>query len=359
MTISIKKILENKCVEKCIPLFVLFELTYRCNLSCRHCYIVNTKQRELTFKEIKGILDQLVELGTLYLTFTGGEIFVRRDFFDIARYAREKGFFLFLLTNGTLISDKEIDKLIELKPLGVEISLLGARPETHDFITRTLGSFERAVSTIEKLAEKGITVIIKTTLMKKNITEYQEIKNLARKLGVHPNTGADIIPKIDGNNDPQKYQISWEDRINFLYPDEPMNCLMEHMNEHVGPCKAGKAVASISPYGDVQPCILMPINLGNLKQKRFRDIWHAENSNLHAVRTIKASDLKECAQCQLARFCTRCPGTAYIETGNLLAPSPIACEQAGWRAYCHENLLISPACRESNHKGYITKKERR
>lgn len=351
MPINIEKILEKKCIEKCIPFYVLFELTYRCNLSCRHCYVVNTKEEELTFKEITAILDQLVELGTFYLTFTGGEIFVRKDILDILWYAKEKGFFFLILTNGTLIKDKEIDELKKLGPLGLEISLLGAKPETHDYITNTPGSFRRAVRTIEKLVERDMRVTVKTTLMKKNIIEYQRIKSLAQKLGVHVKIGADIIPKIDGKNDPQEYQISWQDRLSYLYPDESISCLMEHMDEHVGPCKAGRAVASISPHGDVQPCILMPITLGNLNQKAFRDIWHPENNNiLNTIRTITASDLKDCAQCISARFCTRCPGTTYLETGDLLAPSPIACQQARWRHYCHEKLTTSAACQVANYK---------
>ncbi len=350
MTSSIDKILEKKCTEKYIPFFIQFELTYRCNHSCRHCYVVNNKEKEITFKEITAILDQLVEMGTFYLCFTGGEIFIRKDFLDIAWYAKERGFFLILLTNGTLIEDKDIDELKKLRPLGIEISLLGARPETHDFITNTPGSFKRTISVIKKLVEQGIRVTTKTTLMKRNIKEYKEIKSLAQTLGAYAKIGAEIIPKIDGRKDPQQYQISWEDRLNYLYPDESESCLIdENIDEHRGlTCKAGKAVASISPYGDVQPCILMPIKLGNLREKTFKEIWYPKNNSiLNKIRSIRASDLKVCSQCKWSRFCIRCPGTAYLETGDLLAPSPSACEKAKWRAYCHK-MSISPACQVSN-----------
>lgn len=349
MALSISKILEKKCTEKYIPFAVQFELTYRCNHSCRHCYIVNNKEKELTFKEITSILDQLVEIGTFYLCFTGGEIFIRKDFLDIAWYAKEKGFFLILLTNGTLIRDKEIDELKKLRPLGIEISLLGARPKTHDFITNTPGSFKRAVSTIKKLLEQGVTVTTKTTLVKKNIKEYKDIKSLAQTLGVHAKTGTEIIPRIDGKRDPQKYRISWEDRLNYLYPDEPAGCPLGDTDKHRGlTCKAGKAVASISPYGDVQPCILMPIRLGNLKKKTFKEIWYPKgNGILNHIRSIKVPDLKVCSQCRGARFCIRCPGTAYLETGDLLAPSPLACQNARWKAYCYK-MSIPPACQVSN-----------
>ncbi|MBW2647041.1 MAG: radical SAM protein [Deltaproteobacteria bacterium] len=345
MVISIEKILENKCVEKCIPFYVQFELTYRCNLSCRHCYIAHNKEKELTFKEVTSILDQLVEMRTFYLCFTGGEIFTRKDFLDIAWYAKEKGFSLILLTNGTLITDKEINELRKIAPLGIEISLLGARAETHDFITKTPGSFNKAVSAIKELSGQGVMVTIKTTLMKKNVMEYQEIKSLCQGLGVHVKSGAEIIPRMDGRNDAQGYQISWEDRLKYLGQDESSDCQVKDMAEYRSlVCKAGKAVASISPCGDIQPCILMPIRLGNLKENTFREIWYPENNSiLSEIRSMTDSDLKICFECKLAGFCTRCPGTTYLETGDLLAPSPIACEQARWRAYCHENFSLSPA----------------
>ena len=357
MANSISSILEKKCVEKYIPFNVQFELTYSCNLSCRHCYIAHEKEKELTFKEITSILDQLVEMGTFYLCFTGGEIFTKRDFWDIAWYAREKGFFLILLTNGTLITDKDVDELRRLNPAGIEISLLGAKPETHDSITNIPGSFDRTVSTITKLVEQGIRVTTKTTLMKRNIIEYQEIKSLSERLGAHAKIGAEIIPKIDGRKDPQQYQISWEERLRYLYPDESVGCLMEGADEHKGlTCKAGKVVASISPSGDVQPCILMPITLGNLRENSFEEIWHPKNNGiLNQVRSIIPPHLKVCFQCEFAQFCTRCPGTAYLETGDLTAPSPIACEQSRWKAYCHDNFSISSAClsKEVAHKQVI------
>ena len=345
MTISIDKILENKCVKEYIPFNVQFELTNRCNLACRHCYKIKDGRKELSFKEITNIIDQLVEMGTFYLCFTGGEIFTRSDFFEIAWYAKNKGFFLILLTNGTLIRDKEINELKKLRPLGLEISLLGARAETHDFITQTPGSFERVVNVIDRLVKIGMRVTIKTTLMKKNVTEYKEIKSLSRRLGAHIKIGTNILPKIDGKKDPQQYQIAWEDRLMYLDADDPSNCLMEDMDEHKGLlCKAGKAVASISPFGDIQPCILMPILLGNIRENRFKDIWYNENNDiLNQIRAITQEDLKDCFKCELAKYCTRCPGTAYLETHDLFSPSPIACEQARWKAYCNNNILVSPA----------------
>ncbi len=100
--ISVK--LESICKQKNIPLYCYFELTYRCNLSCKHCYAPKIYGEELSLNEIDSILDQLLKIGTLQLLLTGGEILIREDFFDIAFLARSKGFILGLMTNGTLIT---------------------------------------------------------------------------------------------------------------------------------------------------------------------------------------------------------------------------------------------------------------
>ena len=81
----------EKAAKKTIPLFALWELTYECNLRCRHCYVIKEpRKEELSCSEIKSVIDQLASLGCLYIVFTGGEVLTRLDFFEIAKYARKK-----------------------------------------------------------------------------------------------------------------------------------------------------------------------------------------------------------------------------------------------------------------------------
>ncbi len=125
--------------QEFVPLTVLWEVTHKCNLDCIMCYNVPLGQSELTTSECFNVLDQLAASGTLYLTFTGGEILSRRDFFEIAQYARSLGFALSLKTNGTLITPDKADQIASLDPLRVDISLLGATDETFDVIARKQG----------------------------------------------------------------------------------------------------------------------------------------------------------------------------------------------------------------------------
>jgi len=142
----------RKTLDKCIPFKVDWEITYRCNLRCAHCYQTGTSgdkasgDKELTTEEIYSALDELADLACLYLTLTGGEILLRDDFFDIAKYARKKEFAIRLFTNGTLIDEKIADKIKILSPLSVEISLYGMDRLVHEDITKIPGSHEKTTN---------------------------------------------------------------------------------------------------------------------------------------------------------------------------------------------------------------------
>ena len=100
-----------------LPLDCSIEVTDHCNLNCKHCYIKdNSKKGELSFDECCKIIDEIADAGCLWLTFTGGEPFTRKDFLDIYIYAKRRGMLIVIFTNGTLITPEIADKLKEFKP---------------------------------------------------------------------------------------------------------------------------------------------------------------------------------------------------------------------------------------------------
>ena len=328
----------NKCVEKCIPYGAMFELTHRCNLNCRHCYVLrDTGNTELSTEEVKNIIDQLAVMSTFFLAFTGGEIFTRDDLFEIARYAKRKGFLLTFMTNGTLITAEKIEEIKKLKPVKFEISLYGATAETHDYITQVKGSFGRTVEAIKGLTEQGIEVTIKTILMNSNIREYKEMEALAEELGVHHRMNPGLAPRRDGSLVPLQFDLSFEEMREYL-PEENGDAMLSYLSEKKSSerfvCKAGKAGCCISPDGTVYPCILMPMAVGTLREKSFKEIWHTEPSHeLKRLRNLTSADLPVCPKCDLAQYCIRCPGVVYLETGDIVDASPSACRYAQWRKY--------------------------
>jgi len=335
---SLLQMLKAKAWHNNIPLHVMLELTNGCNLRCRHCYIgVRSRRGELALDEFKPVLDQLVETGSLFLTFSGGEPLTRKDFFQIAAYAREKEFSFNLFSNGTLITPRVAGRLQELCPERVEISLLGGKAATHDGITQVPGSFDRALRGARLLVEKGIRVQLKTTWMRENIEEAEQIVSLVRDVGASFRSAALVIYRRDGSAEPTSLRATTEQlqagarRSYDRNPGQPVPPaplpLTEEQKRTTNPCGAGQASCRIDALGNVYPCAAIDIVLGSLREKPFAAIWH-DSPELAQIRAIRVSDLPECSACALYLRCTRCAGLARMETGSLLSASPQACAVA-------------------------------
>ncbi len=159
-------------------------LTWRCNLRCTHCYNYLPQKRDVPAGEIRNKLDRFAKEGCFFLCLSGGEPLLRKDFFPIANYAVSRSFAVILETNGTLITPALADKIMRLKFSLVQVTLLGAKADTHERITGVKGSFEKTLNAIRLLKEKGINTVLQTTIMKDNTSELEEIKSLAGKIGV-------------------------------------------------------------------------------------------------------------------------------------------------------------------------------
>ena len=315
----------NKTWKRKIPFTVHWELTNRCNLKCVHCYIVPQKsKKELSKNEIKSILDQLADVGALYLIFSGGEIFLRKDFFDISHYARKKGFALRLLTNGTLITSEIADEIKNIQPLSVEISLYGIDKNVHENITKVPGSYEKTIQAIKFLKEKKIKTVIKCPLMKQNITEFEKLKVFAEKLKIGFVYDIVIVPKDNGSFSPLRYRLTKKQLERFLARNFKFSSKrIKKFKKDEPLCSAGINTVCISSYGDVFPCVgLKKICPGNLRKKSFEQLWNS--SVFEKFREITSSDLYKCKSCKLFSYCDRCSGLSLLEDGDLLGCSKVA-----------------------------------
>ncbi len=331
----------KKTVDENIPFTVHFDLTYKCNLKCVHCYVTQEKGRkELSTEEIKSILDQLAKANTLCLTFSGGEIFTREDFFEIASYARGKDFVLRLLTNGTLITPKIADKIEDLNPISVRMSLYATVPAIHDTITRSKGSQRKTIKALILLKERGIKVAINSILMKENVGEFERLKAFAQEIGAGFVFDPGITPCNDGSKKPLAHRLTENDLIDFFSSNsrtskwEPIE-----IPDDSPLCGAGLNTIYISPYGETYPCVSIRESCGNLTRQSLSEVWQAPI--LKRLRATKFSDLKECSTCPLRFYCFRCSGLALLEDGDLFGPSRAACTLARARKTTYENARIS------------------
>ena len=312
-----------------IPLAVLFEVTHRCNLGCEHCYLTEgpvgrprPTREELTLDEIRVVLDQLAQAGTLFLTLTGGEVFMRRDFLPILAHARSCGFSVTIFTTGTLLTPETASELADLHPLSVEISIYSDRPEVHDRVTKIPGSHARSLRALRLLKERGVVILIKSPLMSLNSGEYHGIARLADELGAGYGFDPLLIPRRDGDQAPVDLSLD-RDRMRAYFSDpvlsrefhEPVTCLPQKGEEL---CGTGRRTCMISPYGDIFPCGVHPIPAGNLREKSFHEIWTG-SPLLQDLRARTVDDLKNGAKA-IPGF--RCSALALIENGDFLGPFP-------------------------------------
>ena len=326
--------LYQKSVERHIPLSVQIDLTMLCNELCVHCYRVIEQRPELTTGEVKEILAELARAGTLYVTFSGGEVFLRQDLFELIEYAKRLRFDVGLKSNALLITRAKAERLRALGVRQVDVSVYSADPAVHDWVTKITGSFERSIQGITWLKDAGITVKLSSPLMKQNVATYPEVRALAERLGARCSFDPMITAKNNGDTSSVTLRIESKDLLQVL--QDP--ALYPELGKWAGPaassaradldeipCGASHNACYISPYGDVSPCVAMPIVCGNVREEPFEEIWR-RSAKMREVRSIRIRNLRACSTCAASQLCARCPGQALVEHGDLYGPSIAACE---------------------------------
>ena len=327
--------MNRKALALGIPISVHLDITYRCNERCIHCYLDHDDHGEMTTAEIREVLDQLSDAGVFFLSLSGGEVLMRRDFFEIVEYARRLLFNVKVKTNGVMIREAEARRLRELGVEQVQISVYSHRPEVHDAITKLPGSLKRTLAAIRFLKSQGLKVAIANVLMGANSYDNSGVMALAKQLGVSYTLDPTITPKMDGDTSVLGLRIPAAElgqvfRNQELVGDVEQFCAPppppgEDVMDGF-PCSAGHTACYISPYGDVFPCVQFPLPSGNVRRQKFIDIWR-DSDQLNEVRSIRARDLPTCSTCAHVGTCTRCPGLAYME-GNMRGPSTADCEKS-------------------------------
>jgi radical SAM protein with 4Fe4S-binding SPASM domain len=318
-----------------VPFSAQLDLTYRCNEQCVHCYLDHDDHGEMTTEEIKNLLKEMAEAGVFILTFSGGEIFLRKDFFEILECARSLTFCIKLKTNAVLIREAQAARLRDLGVQSVQISIYSHRPEVHDAITKVKGSLRRSIDAIRFLKSQGLKVIMANVLMAGNMQDYHGVRALAEELGAEYTLDPTITPMMDGDRSILDLNAG-ESALRELFRDEMFVGNAEEFcapppppdAESLSslPCSAGHTACYISPYGEFYPCVQFPLSCGNVRQQRFIDIWR-DSEQLKEVRSIRLKDLSGCSQCAHGSTCTRCPGLAFME-GNMRGPSTADCEKS-------------------------------
>src|SRR5712672_721411 len=204
-----------------VPFSVQLDLTYRCNEQCVHCYLDHHDHGEMTTAEIKKLLREMADAGVFILTLSGGEIFLRKDFFEILEYARALTFCIKLKTNAVLIGEAQAARLRDLGVESIQISIYSHRPEVHDAITKLPGSLRRSIKAIRFLKSQGLKVVMANVLMTQNMDDYPGARALADELGAEYTLDPTVTPMMDGDRAILDLNVG-ESALRHVFRDETL-----------------------------------------------------------------------------------------------------------------------------------------
>jgi radical SAM protein with 4Fe4S-binding SPASM domain len=331
--------------QRRLPVSGSLEVTYRCNLSCAHCYLGDRRRglpgrQELSTAEIFRLLDEITDEGCLWFLLTGGEPLVRPDLLEIYRYARHKGLLVTLFTNGTLLTPPIAAALADLPPQSVEITLYGRTQQTYERITGVPGSHARCLRGIDLLLKHGVRLKLKSMVMTLNRHELGDMQQFAASLGVEYRYDPLLNAGMDGARAPIAYRLTPEEVTAIDHDDPSRWVLFERAEKRIRSqtvedrylylCGAGRSSFHIDPYGALSPCILSRAHTFDLRQGSFNTGWE---QFLPGVRALPAAGGRNnCAHCSLLPLCGQCPGWSEAESGNPHQKVDYLCQVAHLRA---------------------------
>ena len=317
-----------------VPLQALVEVTGRCHLDCVHCYldIKNPPKHELPLPKLVELFDELRAAGTMFLTLTGGEIFLRRDIFEVIAAAKERRFSVRLFTSGTLLDREKVARIAALKPTAVEISIYSMRSAVHDRVTRRPGSLRKSLRAAVLLRQAGIQVAIKSPMLADTDEAHFELIDAARRIGAGYSIDPSLITRHDGGTEPLSSRPSVEAVANLFRDPRIVEAIPESLPEprdpDEAPCAIARRVVKVAANGEVFPCGAFPVAAGSLHSQSFTEIWR-DSSLLKELRSFTLGDLQgECGGCSRQGYCGRCSAQALMEHGNFAGPSVEACGRA-------------------------------
>ncbi len=334
---------------------VPWRCTFACDSHCAHCTSAGKPAfpDEMDTASAKRLVDQVHDFGATFLGITGGEPFLRKDLFEVARYAKQVGLKVSIITDGHLLDDNAIENIIR-NEMRVSISIDGAEA-VNDRI-RGKGAYAGAVSLAKKLSGTGLLDCLVYTFANLNSVatnvneaDFRHVNDLAAEHGARWVVYHGLVPYGSDESclkaDPSPAQYEWA--LNKLYDlsveygDKPaVNVYVPFYariakqrgianfddwfnNFFLGKCWFGKFM-SIAENGDAIPCSYNDVyRFGNVKDKSLREIWDGlQSSEFFATTRDKANIKGKCGVCEYKEVCGGCRTAALFYTGDLLESDP-------------------------------------
>ena len=333
---------------------IAWEVTRSCNLSCVHCRAAShlgPYPGELSTDKCLSLIDEIAATGSPVIILTGGEPLLRPDIFKLADYGTSKGLRMVMATNGTLVDEPTVRKMIDSGIQRVSISIDGKDAESHDAFRAQQGAFAGAMAGIEALKKGGLEFQINTTITTANLSQIKDILELTKALGAAAHhifllvpTGrgkdlaeqaitaadyeetllwfheesADCSIQLKATCAPHYFRIMHQNKVKGAQPKKKPE---GHFHESTRGCLGGISFCFISHVGQVQPCGYLELDCGNVQRQGFAEIW--ENSDIFRNLRDYSKYGGKCGRCEFIKVCGGCRARAYEATGDYLAEEPL------------------------------------
>jgi AdoMet-dependent heme synthase len=353
------------------PYVISWNLTYRCNLACEHCYLdaggtplVRTEnfadRSELGTEECFRVIDDIAAFAPECLTIlTGGEPLLRRDILEIVRRAAERGLWVVVGTNGVRITENVAQRLSESGARGLSLSLDALDPDRHDRFRRVRGAWRNTVEGAEILNRTGLPFIVQTTAGSHNLDELEAIADFAHdRLAAKVWNLYFLVPTGRGQFVSDITPAQYDEVLGSLYriqrkynrrmlvnakcaphyiktvlekaaagQAETDSTQIRTYSGGAGGCPAGTHYMGIRPNGDVTPCPYLPVFAGTLRHSSLAELWGS--SELFSTIRRRTSLGGRCGACEMNAHCGGCRARAYGMTGDLMAEDPLCTHTPG------------------------------
>ena len=334
----IRRYLYQKATRDRVPLAGTFELTPRCNLHCRMCYIRTSEAdmrvcgREITAAEWIAMGQTCREAGTLFLLLTGGEPFLRPDFREIYTALHEMGFVITINSNATLLDEATVAWLRRLPPFRVNVTLYGGSNETYARLCGDSHGFDRATRGIRRLCEAGISVVINASFTRANAADMDAIYAFAREMGLmlrptvymfppvrsahertvddvrlSPEEAGEVMVRVEECGHTPEGLEQLRQRVRAGLPCETEEECARTTDERMG-CMAGRCSFWMTWDGRMTPCGMMNEPTAHPFADGFSAAWQAIVRGVEPIRLPPA-----CGTCRYRPFCRVCGAVALAE----------------------------------------------
>lgn len=335
--------LHTRALQSDLVIKAQLEITYRCNLHCLHCYTDPYNDRkffpkELSLEEIKRIVDEMADIGVLYLNLTGGEIFTHPRFFEIYDHAFRKGFLLMLYTNGTVFTKAIIDRLVQSPPFSIDISCHSVNEEAFDGFAQVRGAFRQFMKGMELLRDSGLPFCFRTKAMNWNLNELPQIRRFVESFGQPFSVTTTLSPRLNGDLAPLAYRLTKDEILRleeetFRADDDPCHDTPAWTPgsppERLYRCGCATNTIHINAWGELGTCTLQYEHRASLRDYSLKD---AIRKVFEEVRSRRYTTDSPCRTCGIFAFCSKTPTDARRECGAAEAPIPYDCDVALARA---------------------------